>query len=196
MNHCFFDAEDISLPSGRNIEIKTDYEHRKGFITCLIHLHQTSKKEGIEVELCHKYYEKLGSNRVAANSRPKSRISFDKQRVDADALFMLSNLKNKELYACEYERKPDSKRIYRQWRKYLAALHVGEPSKTFKHHKNTKVLYVFESEGIMASVAKRASTDPDFQPFYKFFFFKHKDEVVPHFFKGWQRIDGAKVDVF
>ena len=128
VDHLYLSEDEIKAPVGRSSFFSTDYKHRKGCINCLIELNKSAEKEGFEIGFCDLYFEKFGNNRKDKNLQSKARIDLTNRHIEADAIFMTSRNGERYLYVLEYERKRDSKYIYKKCRDYLEALTIGEPS--------------------------------------------------------------------
>ena len=196
VDHLYLSPDEIKAPIGRTSFFSTDYNHRKSCISCIIEMMNSASQEGFEIEFCDWYFEKTGNNRRDKNLQSKSRIELTNRYIEADAIFMTSRANEKFLYVFEYERKRDSRYIYKKCRDYLEALTIGEPSIKYGFNKGCRVLYVFETPAIMKAVISRIQQDNDFRAFHKHFLFKHFKELESAFFSDWLSINNENMNAY
>lgn len=157
-----WDKGQIKMPVGRSSFFSKDYYHRKGTIDIQIGVYQKAAQDGNEVLFFHTYYDKVGS---ARNSDLKALTSVsygEEQYLIADAIFMLKKGDVLDLYAVEYHRGTDSKRMLNTIEQYGRVLAEGKLSIKHGLKKNVKVLCVFEHPSCLEATKVRFMQDGRF----------------------------------
>lgn len=180
----------IKYPKGKRFLLTTDTHHRKQFISCAI-----KAFEDCEILWHDFYYEQ-------DNRRRKTRIDLDKGYIESDMLFLAH--KNKPyLYAMEYERKPDIKRIVEKLEQYMYAIAQGQPATylvaqgKMQKPRDIAVLYIFEDEKKMHSVIDRLKQNPSIDKFKNNFFFKSFEVIGETKFPDhWLNIYKQRVSMY
>ncbi|WP_052600164.1 replication-relaxation family protein [Aureispira sp. CCB-QB1] len=171
MDEWGWNEEKIKLPIGRSSFFSKDYQHRKGTIDIQINVYQKAEQDGNEVLFFNTYYDKVGS---ANNGSLKALTSVSygqDQYLIADAIFMLKKGENLDLYAVEYHRGIDSKRMLRTIEQYGRVLAEGSLSLKHGLNKNAKVLCVFEKQVCLEATKERFMNDSRFESLRELFLF-------------------------
>jgi len=166
-----WEADNIRLPIGRSSFFAKDYEHRKGTIDIQIKVYQQAKEKGQEVVFFHTYYDKIGSA-TQGNLKALTSITYGQDKyLIADAIFMLKTGEKKSLYAVEYHRGTDSKRMLRTIEQYGRVLASGVLSIQHGLQENAKVLCVFEHQSCLDATKRRFMDDGRFTQLREWFLF-------------------------
>lgn len=166
-----WEAEHIRLPIGKSSFFAKDYAHRKGTIDIQIKVYQQAQEKGQEVLFFHTYYDKVGSaNKGDLKALTSISYGSDKYLI-ADAIFMLKKEEKKSLYAVEYHRGTDSKRMLGTIEQYGRVLASGTLSIRHGLQENAKVLCVFEYESCLEATKRRFMEDRRFDNLRELFLF-------------------------
>lgn len=164
----------IRLPIGRSSFFSKDYYHRKGTIDIQIKVYQQAQEKGQEVVFFHTYYDKVGSAKQG-NLKALTSISYGQDKyLIADAVFMLKTGEKQSLFAVEYHRGTDSKRMLRTIEQYGRVLASGAFSILHGLQENAKVLCVFEYQSCLEATKRRFMEDGRFDNLRELFLFVHQ----------------------
>lgn len=149
-----------------------DYLHRIMTIQFHIKLFIYLVQNNWTIKTFDTYFDKIGSNRVDANLRAKTKLIFsDGRYFIPDAICLYYNHLKAHIFTFEYYRGKDTKRVLSQFNKHLKSLNEWLPSKTFNKKIGSKVICLFETKESMQSVIKRFQDDAKFQNFRYLFIF-------------------------
>jgi hypothetical protein len=165
-------VEGAKYPRSRTVTLTSDYFHRVVTIDCEIALYSSSSIK--EVSFSHRYFDHTGSNRTGNRKITTALpLSGNSKDIIADWVFMINTGIQDELYCAEiYMDDHDTTRPFNSLQSYLQALHEGAPNEVFDFDRGTRVLAIFNNEGVMERVIQKLQDDPLFEEFVDYFLFR------------------------
>ena len=170
------DNKTIKYPIWTNSLFFRDYFHRLATIEFHIQLFIYLVQNSWTIKTFDTYFDKIGSNRIDANLKAKTKLIFnDGSYFIPDAICLYEKDNKPYIIAFEIYRGKDTKRVLKQFIKHLKALSQGLPSKVFNKKIGSKVVAVFDTIEAMQSVIKRFVSDSKFSNFDNLFIFNYLD---------------------
>ena len=166
----------IKYPIWTNSLFFRDYFHRIYTIEFHIQLFIYLVQNNWTINTFDTYFDKIGSNRVDANLKAKTKLIFnDGTYFIPDAICLYEKQNKPHIFTFEIYRGNDTKRVLKQFNNHLKALNQGLPSKVFNKKIGSKVFVLFDTINAMNSVIQRFSTDSKFRNFDNLFIFNYLD---------------------
>ena len=166
----------IKYPIWTNSLFFRDYFHRLSTIEFHIQLFIYLVQNSWTIKTFDTYFDKIGSNRVDANLRAKTKLIFnDGTYFIPDAICLYEKQNKPHIFTFEIYRGNDTKRVLKQFNNHLKALNQGLPSKVFNKKIGSKVFVLFDTINAMNSVIQRFATDSKFRNFDNLFIFNYLD---------------------
>jgi len=151
-----------------------DYYHRLYTIQFHIKLFIYLVQNNWTIKTFDTYFDKIGSNRIDANLKAKTKLIFkDGSYFIPDAICLYEKANKPYIFTFEMYRGKDTKRVLKQFIKHLKALHEWLPSKVFNKKIGSKVLCLFNTREAMINVIKRFTQDSKFNNFDNLFIFNY-----------------------
>jgi len=153
-----------------------DYFHRLFTIEFHIQLFIYLVQNNWTIEVFDTYFDKVGSNRIDANLKAKTKLIFnDGTYFIPDAICLYKKNNKEHIFVFEFYRWMDTKRVINQLYKHLNSLSQWLPSKAFNKKIGSKVLVLFETKIAMQCLIKRFQIDAKFRNFDNLFIFNYLD---------------------
>ena len=154
-----------------------DYFHRLFTIEFHIKLFIYLIQNNWTIKTFDTYFDKIGSNRIDANLKAKTKLIFkDGSYFIPDAICLFEKWNKPYIITFEIYRGKDTKRVLKQFIKHLNALSEGLPSKVFNKKIGSKVVALFDTKEAMTSVIKRFKQDSKYINFDKYFIFNYLED--------------------
>ncbi|WP_052600202.1 replication-relaxation family protein [Aureispira sp. CCB-QB1] len=161
----------IRMPIGRSSFFSKDYEHRKGVIDYHIRIYQETQSKNQSIVFFDTYFDKVGAAKQK-NLKALTNIHYGEgDYLIADAIFMVKDGEELDLYALEYHRGTDTKRMLRTIEEYGRVLADGSLSIKHGLRKNAKVVCLFENESCLEATKSRFMQDRRFEVLREWFIF-------------------------
>jgi len=189
------DNKTIKYPIWTNSMFFRDYFHRLSTIEFHIQLFIYLVQNSWTIKTFDTYFDKIGSNRVDANLRAKTKLIFnDGTYFIPDAICLYEKQNKPHIFTFEIYRGNDTKRVLKQFNNHLKALNQGLPSKVFNKKIGSKVFVLFDTINAMNSVIQRFSTDSKFRNFDNLFIFNYLDNWYLNMY-NWTDCYNNKVNI-
>jgi len=192
-----YDVENktIKYPIWTNSLFFRDYFHRLATIEFHIQLFIYLVQNSWAIQTFDTYFDKIGSNRIDANLRAKTKLIFnDSTYFIPDAICLYEKQNKPHIFTFEIYRGNDTKRVLKQFNNHLKALNQGLPSKVFNKKIGSKVFVLFDTINAMNSVIQRFSTDSKFRNFDNLFIFNYLDNWTLNMY-NWIDCNNNKVNI-
>lgn len=191
------DPEEVLLPKGKATLFSQDYYHRKNTVSIQIALSLAAQKNGREIPLYFRYFDKLGNARAnTLISTTRIPLSGANEFLIPDFIFLVEQNRKQFFYCWEMYNGKDTKRVITQLKKHVKALETGAPSIKFNLDKANRVLSVFEHKSNLEAVLERIKEENFFANLEDFFLFKHLDDLLAEPFSQRTSLSGETVKMY
>jgi hypothetical protein len=194
------DEREINYPRGVRI-FSRDYFHRVNTVDFQIDAWNFAKKNHLEIDFFHAYFDTVGANRTNDPRRSKrrtlTRVPLGNSYFFPDVIFGITDEDGKPwIFTTEIYRGFETGRVGRQLEKHLHLLLEQSISKVYGYPRAVRVLVVCENDNAMAAAMKRVRENELFCESEKYFLFSTLQRVRADFAGGWRYYGGQRGNIF
>lgn len=171
----------IIYPKG-GVQFQRDILHRIGVIDCAIRFVQWAQANNIEIDTLDCYFDKIGSQRLGGQVSATRINRPNGDFIEPDLIFVVRENDQPLIYAIEYHRYPDTKRITDQLIKHAQVLKEGGIAQKYNLNISNYVISVHDTT--RGSVEKRVQQSPEVNILSQVCRFFDLGEVREHGFGG------------